>query len=136
MITETQTRVIVLQLTDEMLTQLKPYMAGLDITTTPHREWAYQEVYEQGQFAGYEQVEHRRQRLTMRGEVYDALTERVAATAVAVTRFFVLRACSGDDPRVGKHRVLRAIRISLFPNGNGRFCAPIRVWATMAPSTC
>src|SRR6266508_5921702 len=30
MITETQTRVIVLQLTDEMLTQLQPFMAGLD----------------------------------------------------------------------------------------------------------
>jgi hypothetical protein len=77
MITETQTRVIVLQLTDEMLTQLQPFMAGLDITTTPHREWAYLEIYEQGQFAGYTKVEQHRQRLTMRGEVYDALIARV-----------------------------------------------------------
>jgi len=76
MITE-QTRIIILQLTDELLAQLQPFMAGLDITTTPHREWAYQEVYEQGHFAGYEKVEQRRQRLTMRGDVYDALVERV-----------------------------------------------------------
>jgi len=77
MITEQATRVIVLQLTDELLTQLQPFMAELDITTTPHREWVYQEVYAQGHFAGYEPVEQRRQQLTMRGEVYDALTERV-----------------------------------------------------------
>ena len=77
MITETQTRVIVLQLTDKMLTQLRPFMAGLDITTTLHSEWAYQEVYEQGEFTGYEKVEQYKQRLTMRGEVYDALAARV-----------------------------------------------------------
>jgi hypothetical protein len=77
MTTELQTRVIVLQLTDELLTQLRPFMEGLDITLTLHSEWAYQEVYEHGQFAGYEKVEHRRQRLTMRGDVYDALTEQV-----------------------------------------------------------
>jgi hypothetical protein len=77
MITELQTRVIVLQLTDELLAQLQPFMEGLDITTTPHREWAYQEVYERGHFVGYEQVEQYKQRLTMRGEVYDALTTRV-----------------------------------------------------------
>jgi hypothetical protein len=77
MITEQATRIIVLQLTDELLTQLRPFMEGLDITTTLHSEWAYQEVYEQGQFAGYAKVEQHRQRLTMRGEVYDALTERV-----------------------------------------------------------
>jgi hypothetical protein len=77
MITETQTRVIVLQLTDELLTQLRPFMEGLDITTTLHSEWAYQEVYEQGQFAGYAKVEQYKQRLTMRGEVYDALVARV-----------------------------------------------------------
>ncbi len=39
MITETQTRIIVLQLSDELLTQLRPFMAGLDITSTPHSEW-------------------------------------------------------------------------------------------------
>jgi hypothetical protein len=77
MITEHATRVIVLQLTDELLTQLQPFMAELDITATSHSEWAYQEVYEQGHFAGYEPVEQRRQRLTMRGEVYDALIARV-----------------------------------------------------------
>ncbi len=77
MTTETQTRVIVLQLSDELLTQLRPYMEGLDITLTLHSEWAYQEVYEHGQFIGYEKVEHCRQRLTMRGEVYDALVARV-----------------------------------------------------------
>ena len=77
MTTELQTRVIVLQLTDEILEQLRPYMEGLDITLTLHSEWAYQEVYEQGQFAGYEKVEHSKQRLTMRGEIYDALIARV-----------------------------------------------------------
>lgn len=78
MITE-QTHVIVLQLTDELLAQLQPFMAELDITTTAHSEWAYQEVYEQGQFAGYEKVEQYTQRLTMRGEVYAALAERVGS---------------------------------------------------------
>jgi hypothetical protein len=77
MITECQTRIIVLQLTDELLTQLGPFMAGLDITTTLHSEWAYQEVYAHGRFAGYTKVEHRRQRLMMDGVVYDALAERV-----------------------------------------------------------
>jgi len=77
MTTEAQTRVIVLQLSDELLAQLQPFMAGLDITATMHSEWGYQELYEQGQFAGYEKVEYRRQRLTMRGEVYDALAVRV-----------------------------------------------------------
>jgi hypothetical protein len=77
MTTETQTRVIVLQLADEMLEKLRPFMEGLDITLTLHSEWAYQEVYKHGQFVGYEKVEHRRQRLTMRREVYDVLTERV-----------------------------------------------------------
>jgi hypothetical protein len=77
MITERQTRVIVLQLTDELLTQLRPFMTGLDITATPHGEWANVEVYEHGQFAGYAKVEQYKQRLTMRGEVYDALIERV-----------------------------------------------------------
>jgi len=32
MITETQTRIIVLQLTDELAEQLQPFLAGLDIT--------------------------------------------------------------------------------------------------------
>jgi len=79
MITETQTRVIVLQLTDELLAQLQPFIVGLDITATPHSEWTYQEVYAHGQLTGYEKVEYRRQRLTMRGEVYEALAERVGS---------------------------------------------------------
>jgi hypothetical protein len=80
MITEQATRIIVLQLTDELLTQLRPYTLGLDITLTLHSEWANVEVYEHGLFVGYENVEQYRQRLTMRGEVYDALTERVDGT--------------------------------------------------------
>jgi len=79
MITETQTCIVVLQLTDELLAQLQPFMAGLDITTTVHSEWAYQEVYEQGQFARYEKVEQCKQRLIMRGEIYAALAERVGS---------------------------------------------------------
>lgn len=79
MITETQTHIIVLQLTDELLAQLRPFMAGLDITATPHSEWGYEEVYEHGQFAGYEKIEQRRQRLTMRGAVYALLAERVGS---------------------------------------------------------
>jgi hypothetical protein len=59
MITETQPYVIVLQLTDELLAQRQPFMAGLDITVTTHK------------------VQQYRQRLTMRGDVYAALAERV-----------------------------------------------------------
>ena len=55
MITETPTRMIVLQLTDELTEQLQPFMAGLDITDTAA------------------------QRLTMRAEVYEALAERVGS---------------------------------------------------------
>ena len=36
MITETQTTIIVLQLSDEQLAQLHPFMAGLGICVTPH----------------------------------------------------------------------------------------------------
>src|SRR6266545_2281657 len=71
MITETQTRVIVLQLTDELLTQLQPFMAGLDITIAPHNKGASQEVFAR--------VEQRGQRLIMRVEVYVALAERVGS---------------------------------------------------------
>jgi hypothetical protein len=59
MITETQPRVIVLQLTDELLAQLQPFMAGLDITVCT--------------------AEHTTQRLSMRGEIYAALAERVGS---------------------------------------------------------
>jgi hypothetical protein len=72
-------RIIVLQLTDELFTQLQPYMEGLDITITPYSEWAEQEIYDHGRFAGHEKVEQRRQRLTMPGEVYDALVARVGS---------------------------------------------------------
>ena len=37
MITETQTHVIVLQLTDALLAQLQPFLTGLDITATAQR---------------------------------------------------------------------------------------------------
>ena len=36
MITETQTRIIVLQVTDALFAQLQPFMVGLDITATAH----------------------------------------------------------------------------------------------------
>jgi hypothetical protein len=55
MITETQPHMVVLQPADALLAQLQPYLEGLDITATSHRE----------------------QRLTMRSEVYDTLVARV-----------------------------------------------------------
>ncbi len=67
MITETQTHIIVLQLTDELLAQLQPFLVGLNITVTTHGEGAYQKI------------ESRRQRLIMRGDVYEVLTERVGS---------------------------------------------------------
>ena len=57
MITETQTRIIVLQLTNDLFVQLQPFLAGLDITACT--------------------AEHTTQRLTMRSEVYELLAERV-----------------------------------------------------------
>ena len=54
MITETQTAIIVLQLTDELARQLQPFLAGLDIAVAA-------------------------QRLTMRADVYEALVERVGS---------------------------------------------------------
>ncbi len=57
MITETQTRIIVLQLTNALFAQLQPFLAGLDITACT--------------------AEHTTQRLTMRSEVYELLAERV-----------------------------------------------------------
>ncbi|MDQ2995687.1 MAG: hypothetical protein M3R61_01335, partial [Chloroflexota bacterium] len=67
MITETQPCVIVLQLTDALLAQLRPFMVGLDITTIALGEGAYQKV------------EHHQQRLSMSSEVYAILTERVGS---------------------------------------------------------
>ena len=64
MITETQTTIIVLQLTDELLAQLHPFMAGLGISVTPYA-------------ARGGQAEQHHLRLTMRAEVYAALVERV-----------------------------------------------------------
>lgn len=52
MIIETQPCIIVLQLTDEQIIQLRPFTTGLDIVVTA-------------------------QRLTMRADVYTALAERV-----------------------------------------------------------
>lgn len=54
MITETQHCLIVLQLSDELIAQLQPYIAGLDIVVAA-------------------------QRLTMRAEVYELLAERVGS---------------------------------------------------------
>jgi len=54
MITETHTCLIVLQLDDELLARLQPFLTGLDITVTA-------------------------QRLRMRTDVYDALVERVGS---------------------------------------------------------
>ena len=67
MITETQTRIIVLQLTDELLTQLQPFMAGLDIIATAPGSGADQ------------QVAQHQQHLSMRSEVYEILAERVGS---------------------------------------------------------
>src|SRR5690349_15345725 len=53
MITETQTSIVILHLTDELFAQLQPFLAGLDITACT---------------AG-----HTTQRLSMHGEVYVAL---------------------------------------------------------------
>ena len=77
MITAQATRLVVLELTDELLAQLRPFMDGLDITAIPHSARTDQEVYEHGQFESYTTVEQRRQRLTMRSEAYDALIARV-----------------------------------------------------------
>jgi hypothetical protein len=67
MITETQPRIIVLQLTDELLAQLQPFMTGLDITATAHGAGANQKV------------EQHQQRLSMRSEVYEILAQRVGS---------------------------------------------------------
>jgi hypothetical protein len=67
MITETQPRVIVLQLTDELLTQLQPFMDGLDIIATAPGSGADQ------------QVAQHQQHLSMRSEVYEMLAERVGS---------------------------------------------------------
>lgn len=58
MTTETPSHMIVLQLTDELLTQLHPFMADLNISVTPH-------------------IAHNQLRLIMPSEVYAALVERV-----------------------------------------------------------
>ena len=63
MITETQTCIIVLQLTDELLAHLHPFMAGLGIHVTPHST----------------RGEQHELRLAMRAEVYEALIERVGS---------------------------------------------------------
>lgn len=57
MTAETQPRMIVLQLTDKLLAQLQPFLAGLEITIHT--------------------AECSPQHLTIRAEVYEALAERV-----------------------------------------------------------
>ena len=66
MITETQPTIIVLQLSDELLAQLHPFMAGLGINVSPHA-------------ACCGQAEEQHLRLTIRAEVYEALVERVGS---------------------------------------------------------
>jgi hypothetical protein len=63
MITETQTTIVVLQLTDEQLAQLHPFMDGLQISVTPHSGQAVRQHL----------------RVTMRAEVYEVLVERVGS---------------------------------------------------------
>ena len=77
MITEPQPHMIVLQLTEALYAQLQPYLEGLDITIAPHSHLADQESSAQSHVACYASVEQGTQQLTMRGEVYDALTLRV-----------------------------------------------------------
>jgi hypothetical protein len=67
MITETQIPVIVLQLTDELLAQLQPFLSGLDIIATAHRAGADQ------------QVVYHQQCLSMSIAVYEALAARVGS---------------------------------------------------------
>jgi len=59
MITETQTNIVILHLTDKLLAQLQPFLAGLDITACT--------------------TEHATECLIMRGQVYAALVERVGS---------------------------------------------------------
>jgi hypothetical protein len=66
MITETQTAIIVLQLTDELLAQLHPFMTGLGISVAPHA-------------ACGRQAEQHHLRLTMRAEACEVLVERVGS---------------------------------------------------------
>ena len=77
MITETQPRIIVLQITDELLARLHPYMAGLGISLTPQSAWAEHEVDSHGQSAGQTRGVRHYLQLTMRAEFYQALVERV-----------------------------------------------------------
>ena len=65
MITETQTAIIVLQLSDEQLAQLHPFMAGLGISVTPHAACCGQA--------------EQHLRLSMRAEAYETLIERVGS---------------------------------------------------------
>jgi hypothetical protein len=57
MMSETEECVVILQLDDELLARLRPFLKGLDITITLHREWVYQALSEQGQFVGYKPLE-------------------------------------------------------------------------------
>lgn len=66
MITETQTAIIILHLTDGLLAQLHPFMAGLGIRVSPHT-------------ACSGQAEQRELCLTMHAEIYETLAERVGS---------------------------------------------------------
>jgi hypothetical protein len=77
MITEPQPHMIVLQLTNALLAQLRPFMTDLAISATPHSHLDDQEISAQSHVACDASVEQGTQQLTMRGEVYDALVARV-----------------------------------------------------------
>ena len=79
MITEPQPHLVVLQLTDALLAQLRPFMAGLAITATPQSGWADQEISAYSHFARYASAEQHTQQLTMASEAYDALVARVGS---------------------------------------------------------
>ena len=67
MITETQPCVIILQITDDLLAQLQPFLAGLVIIATAPGAGADQ------------QVAQHQQHLSMRSDVYELLAERVGS---------------------------------------------------------
>jgi hypothetical protein len=74
MITEPQPHMIVLQLTDTLLTQLQPYLEELDITTIPQGESA-----DGAQVACDARIGQLTQQLIMCGEIYAALVARVGS---------------------------------------------------------
>src|SRR5215207_9863449 len=73
MITEPQPHMIVLQLTDALLAQLRPFMTDLAVSAAPHSNLDDQEISAHSHVACYASIEQGTQLLTMRSEVYAAL---------------------------------------------------------------